>query len=799
MNRVVHTQSGKMNNKEGIRLKLLPPLIIVILALVGGSIWILSRNQNDRIRETEKVTAQRVEELLKDEMNRDVTTMSSTLEAIIRDPQLLNAFQSRDKEALLKRGRPLFSRLKNQFKITHFYFHRPDHINLVRMHKKLRGDLINRQTLKKASKMDLPSSGLEQGPTGNPVLRVVYPWHTNFPQTSCNALYTVSCNTDIFNPSKSGELVGFVELGKEFEDIANNISNLLNIDLIIAVDKKFLIQKRWEKRNKKLGKQSAWDTFPDHVIIDQTLETVPNQISKKMMGSQSQREASILIKQNNRTKQALFIPFNDINGTNIGYVAILNDITEINNNAEKSIRNLSIIGSILGIALITLFYILLTKVDKDLEQRNIKIIQSKAELEKSQKQLLEYNQTLEKKVKERTIQLAQSIKNAEEAQHLAEEANETKSIFLANMSHELRTPMNAIIGYSDILIEEADNLRKELVLPSLQKIQASGKHLLRTISEILDISKIEAGEIELYLETFEVKPLVEDVAAMIRPISDQNNNQLIVNYLQKDHNLEIYSDLARVRQSLSNLLSNASKFTRGGTITLSIDSYNMNNQGWISLAVADTGMGMSHQQITKLFQPFSQADASTTRRYGGTGLGLAITKRFCEMLGGDVTVKSVLDQGSTFTIHLPTQVQGSLEGSSLPEWEEEHSHFRLMASLHILLIDDDQTIHDLLKHYLLPKGHSITSAYRGVEGIQAAQNIKPDIIILDVMMPEMDGWEVIKKLKNDPEFSKIPIIMMTMVDDENFGKSLGASEYLLKPINLIEISKILSKYQLLMI
>lgn len=783
-----------MNGKEGIRLKLLPPLVIVILVLVGGSIWMLSKNQNERIKETEKATAQRVKGLLKDEMNRDVTTMSATLEAIIRDPQLLDSFKARDREALLNRGRPLFSRLKKQFKITHFYFHQPNHINLVRMHKELRGDLIDRQTLKKASEIGQPSSGLEQGPTGNPVLRVVYPWHASFPLTSCNALYTISCNTNIFNQPDSGELVGFVELGKEFEDIANNISDLLKIDLVIAVDKKFLNQKRWEERNKKLGRQSAWNKFPDHVIIDQTLGTLPNEISQRMMGPRSERESSILIKQSNRTKQALFIPFNDLNGTRLGYVVTLNDITEITNNADRSIRNLSITGSILGVGLITLFYFLLTKVDKNLEQRRVKLIQAKAELEESHHQLSEYNQTLESKVEERTMQLAQSMKNAEEAQRLAEKASETKSIFLANMSHELRTPMNAIIGYSDILIEEVDDLRKELVLPALQTIQASGKHLLGIISEILDISKIEAGEIELYLETFRLEPLIEEVAGMIRPISDKNGNTLIVNYIQKDDNLTIYSDIVRVRQSLYNLLSNACKFTSEGTITLSIDSYEMNNQEWVSLAVEDTGVGMGQQQITKLFQPFSQADISTTRKYGGTGLGLAITKKFCEMLGGDVTVKSVVDQGSTFTIHLPVQAQNPLAEASFTQWEDPG--VVLEGSLNILLIDDDKTIHDLVKRYLSPKGYSITSSYRGMEGIQAAQNIKPNIIILDIMMPEMDGWQVIRALKDYPELAKTPVIMMTMVDDENFGHSLGASEYLLKPINLKKLSEVLSKYQL---
>ncbi len=389
------------------------------------------------------------------------------------------------------------------------------------------------------------------------------------------------------------------------------------------------------------------------------------------------------------------------------------------------------------------------------------------------------------------------------ARDRAQEANRSKSTFLANMSHELRTPLNAIIGYSEMLQEEAEDLGQEDFIPDLGKIQTAGKHLLNLINGVLDLSKIEAGRMELYAELFEVDELVDEVASMVRPLVSKNSNQLQVVCEQPG---QLNADLTKTRQILFNLLSNAAKFTENGEVLFEVGRKQAGGSEWLRFRVSDNGIGMTTEQLAKVFEPFSQADASTTRQYGGTGLGLSICKRFCEMMGGDIRAESTPGQGAVFTVHLPAEAPELTTGgadaaatqnldSLLDSGEFHHTIPSAGAGRQALVIDDDPTVHELLRDILEREGFSVTCAGGADEGLRAARQIKPSLITLDVQMPGKDGWTALAELKAEPELAEIPVIMITVEEDRKTAFALGAAEYLTKPFERARLSRLLKRYR----
>jgi signal transduction histidine kinase/CheY-like chemotaxis protein len=367
--------------------------------------------------------------------------------------------------------------------------------------------------------------------------------------------------------------------------------------------------------------------------------------------------------------------------------------------------------------------------------------------------------------------------------HQLEIASHHKSTFLANMSHELRTPLNAVIGYSEMLQEDAVDVGADGLVPDLKKVNAAGKHLLELINSILDLSKIEAGKMELHLEDFNVARMVEDIASMIQPLAEKNGNRLEVTCDAESGSM--HADLTKVRQVLFNLLSNACKFTEGGTVSLAVQRERSDSDAWLTFTVEVTGIGLNAEQLGRLFQEFSQADTATARKYGGTGLGLALSRRLCRLMGGEITVASEPDRGSTFTVRLPADVAQIREGLT----EAAGS-----AGM-VLVIDDEAVVRELMQRFLSKQGFRVQTAANGEDGLRLARSQRPDAITLDVMMPGMDGWTVLSKLMADRELADVPVIMLTIVDDKQMGYALGASEYLTKPIDRDRLIAVLNKYR----
>jgi len=382
------------------------------------------------------------------------------------------------------------------------------------------------------------------------------------------------------------------------------------------------------------------------------------------------------------------------------------------------------------------------------------------------------------------FQNARLFSEIEKKSQQLETANQHKSQFLANMSHELRTPLNAIIGYSEILQEDVADLGRDNLVPDLRKIEGAGRHLLSLINDILDLSKVEAGRMDIFLEDVEIVPLLEEVRAIIVPLAEKNGNA--VEYRAADNLGSMRTDRTKLKQSLLNILSNANKFTENGRVTLVTERIE-NGQTAVRFAISDTGIGMSEEQLGRLFQAFTQAETTTSQKYGGTGLGLVITRNFCQLLGGDVTVASKPGEGSTFTITLPDRptTQPEVKSTDAPQIAGE------VHATTVLVVDDDPAARDLLTANLKGAGYRLIHAASGAEALNLARMVRPDAITLDVLMPKPDGWDVLTALKADAQLRDIPVIMVTVLSERGIGLSLGAVEVLTKPVDRAQLSALM--------
>ena len=393
-----------------------------------------------------------------------------------------------------------------------------------------------------------------------------------------------------------------------------------------------------------------------------------------------------------------------------------------------------------------------------------------------------------------TTHQVMNARNLDAAREAAEDANRAKSMFIANMSHELRTPLSAIIGYSEMLLEEVEEgANAEDLAVDMRKIEGNARHLLGLINDVLDLSKIESGKMEVYAEAFAVEATVREVASTAEALLAKKNNRLEL--VLGDGLGTMHSDVTKIRQMLLNLLSNAAKFTDGGTITLSARRVGEGNAGGLVFRVEDTGIGMTEEQLALLFQRFQQADASTTRKFGGTGLGLSITKAFAGMLGGQVEVESTHGQGSTFTIRLPAELPEPAAAEPEPRQQAMPLTGAEQDRDIVLVIDDDPAQRELMSRFLEREGFAPRTASDGITGLEMARALHPRAILLDVMMPGVDGWSVLTTIKGDVELAKIPVVMVTFVSERGLANALGAADYVSKPVKWERFREVMDRFR----
>jgi len=400
------------------------------------------------------------------------------------------------------------------------------------------------------------------------------------------------------------------------------------------------------------------------------------------------------------------------------------------------------------------------------------------------------------------------------ARDSALEASRAKSAFLANISHELRTPLSAIIGFAELLVEQSPRMRRSEMLPDLQKIEGAGRHLMALINDVLDLSKIEAGKTTITTESFSIRRAIDNVVGLIAPLLDKNRNQLAV--VCPDELGRMVTDLVKLRQVLFNLLSNANKFSEGGQIELRVETSRLQGEERVLFRVIDNGIGMSPAQLARLFRPFSQVDESTKRRYGGSGLGLAISRRFCQLMGGEIRVTSELGRGSTFTVELPREAPRLDTAADQPAGAEPQPGERRATGVRsrrlsqtsgtmsiggllgsgplILAIDDSREIRELFVRQLSQRGYRVLVAGSGEEGLELARQHRPAVILLDVLLPGQSGWQVLELTRSDTRISATPVVVVSIVEQRDVALAQGATECLTKPVDWNRLAQLLAHY-----